>query len=141
VGQPLTKKSKDKVPVPKSKNSPKQAAQSASSPINQEKLEEKLTKYLLNPDHAVGKFKAKYFKNLGYTLENWKDLASELKFDIEKAEKEEITRFGAQPYTQNIKINSADGKSSSIIKTGWELKEGMSEIDFITAYPAHKDDV
>jgi hypothetical protein len=137
----LTKKSNDKITPAASKTPAKKADKSAPLPINQAKLEEKLTKYLLNLEHPLGKHKAQYFKDMGYTLANWRALAKELKFDIDLAEKGEITKFGAQRFTQHIKINSADGTSSRIITTGWELKEGMKEIDLITAYPAHKEDV
>jgi hypothetical protein len=110
-------------------------------PVNKAKMEQKLTKYLLNPDHPQGASKAIYFANLGYSLNNWQDLAKQLQFDATRAIDDGITVFNAQAYTQHIKINSADGSATAIIRTGWEQKEGQSEIDLITAYPSELDDV
>ena len=46
--------------------------------INSESIEippAKLTEYALNPEHPVGKHKAKVFETtLGYTLDNYQDL-------------------------------------------------------------------
>ncbi len=43
-------------------------------------VEEKLTQYALNPDHEVGKHKAKLFKELlGIELDDWRYLAAQLK--------------------------------------------------------------
>lgn len=40
--------------------------------------EEKVCDYLLNRSHPVGGFKAAWFASLGYTSENWQDLADDL---------------------------------------------------------------
>jgi len=41
--------------------------------------QEKLLDYLLSPTHPVGQFKARFFRALGYTNDNWKQLESDLR--------------------------------------------------------------
>jgi hypothetical protein len=40
---------------------------------------EKVRDYLLSPTHPVGRFKAAYFAQLGFTQANWEIFASELR--------------------------------------------------------------
>jgi len=39
---------------------------------------DKIRGYLLSAEHPIGRFKARFFRALGYTPENWKRLASDL---------------------------------------------------------------
>ena len=40
---------------------------------------EKLRDYILSPIHSIGRFKAAFFKKLGYSAENWKILEQDLR--------------------------------------------------------------
>lgn len=102
--------------------------------LDHQNIKDKLLKYVLNPEHEIGKDKAKYFKSIGYTAENWKDLADQLKFDPEKATKRPETEFG-QPYEQKITIELPDGKRTRIIVTGWMHLKGTKVIRLTTITP------
>jgi hypothetical protein len=69
-----------------------------------ESVNDKLRRYLLDPNHPVGGDKAKWFrKALGFTQENLDDLAKQVKFDPAKAVATELTQHG-QKYEQVIEI-------------------------------------
>jgi hypothetical protein len=58
---------------------------------------EKLRDYLLAPSHLVGRHKAAFFRALGYTPENWKDLESDLRhFLREEAREKGDTKYGTK---------------------------------------------
>lgn len=40
--------------------------------------DEKIRGYLLNPSHPVGGSKAVWFASIGYTMDNWQELANDL---------------------------------------------------------------
>jgi hypothetical protein len=97
---------------------------------------DKLQRYLLNPDHPVGKDKAKWFKEaLGYTLDNAQKLADQINFDPLKAELTEVTEYGMK-YNQVITITGANGRSIDVL-TAW-IKNNDGIVRFVTAVPAKK---
>ncbi len=121
------------------KSSKKSAPQRAAKlepelKLDHKNIEDKLLKYVLNKEHELGKDKAKYFESIGYTAENWKELAVQLKFDPKKATKRAETDFG-QPYEQKITIDLPDGKRTRIIVTGWMHLKGTKVIRLTTITP------
>lgn len=102
--------------------------------VNKEKIHD----YLLSSVHPIGKLKARFFHALGYSQENWKELAS----DIEKillngnVEKMEHTVFGMK-YVVSGNLNTPSGKTAHII-TVWIIKKNESITRLITAYPGDK---
>ena len=76
---------------------------------------DKLQRYLLDPDHPVGKHKAAFFeKALGYTRENMSALAKQIVFNPNTARPTEITQYGTK-YNQVITIVGANGKKIDMI--------------------------
>lgn len=51
---------------------------------------EKVRGYLLSPSHPVGRFKARFFESLGYTLDNWEALSEALREVARVGEAEEV---------------------------------------------------
>ena len=95
---------------------------------------EKLRDYLLDPSHIVGRHKAAFFRALGYTQENWKDLESDLRrFLREEAREKGETKYGTK-YDIQGQINGPAGRSSRIV-TAWIVLHGEDFPRFITAHP------
>ncbi|MFZ2095400.1 MAG: RHS repeat-associated core domain-containing protein [Anaerolineales bacterium] len=103
------------------------AAQTAQS------VTDKLTRYLLNPNHPRGSTMAIWYKNaLGFTQENMGDLAKQIVFDPKTAYITEVTQFGTK-YNQIISIMGANGKVIDIVAAWIELAGGT--IKLVTTVP------
>jgi len=95
---------------------------------------EKLRDYLLSFSHPVGKFKAVFFRTLGYTDKNWQQLELAIRSLLKQdAFERERTNFG-QKYEIRGTIVGPSGKQANII-TIWIIREGEEVPRFITAYP------
>lgn len=104
--------------------------------IHRNSVVQKLEKYLLNPDHPVGKSKAEWFsKALGFTKENMGDLAKQIVFDPKSAKTTAVTEFGTK-YNQTIAINGANGKTINVV-FGW-IKNKDNIVRLVTGVPAKK---
>jgi len=98
---------------------------------------EKIKDYLLSSIHPIGRFKAVFFYNLGYSVDNWgilaRDIKSILKYDVKKTVK---TEYGVK-YEIHGLITGPNNKSSTII-TVWIIINNEQELRFVTAYPGDK---
>lgn len=91
---------------------------------------EKLTEYLLQPTHPIGKSKAKFFNKIASPIANHKDLQQELLWIArnQKVVKIEQTEHGT--------VYNIDGEiRGAKIKTVWFIKSGSDNPHFVTAYP------
>lgn len=96
---------------------------------------EKLTEYLLSSTHLVGKFKAKFFRRLGYDESN----VDKLIVTIRKiAQNEEVVEKASSPYgTKYIiegKVTTPSGKRV-LLQTVWIIESFKKRPRFVTAYP------
>jgi hypothetical protein len=90
----------------------------------------KLQEYLLSETHEVGKFKAKFFQKLGFTITDITLLEQAL-LDIAKSE--EVTEVIKSPYGKKYVI---DGTINFVmIQTVWIIEKEQKYPRFITAYP------
>ncbi|KZS38233.1 hypothetical protein AWE51_19545 [Aquimarina aggregata] len=97
-------------------------------------VKDKLARYLLNLDHAVGGSKAKFFKDaLGFTLDNADDLAKQIVFNNKKAIATEVTKYGTK-YSQNIAIKGANGRVIDVTFAWIKNKDGL--VKLVTGFPA-----
>ena len=99
-------------------------------------VEEKLDRYLLNPEHPVGGAKAKFFEQaLGFTRANAGGLAKQLVFDLSKATKTAVTPYGIK-FNQVINVVGANGRTIPI-KTAWimEIEYSTAKVRLVTAVP------
>ena len=104
--------------------------------ITELSVEDKLTRYLLNPDHPLGSSKAKWFdKALGYSKDNLMDLAKQIKFDENKAVITETNEHGTQ-YNQVISIKGTKGKTIDVT-FAW-IKNTDGNVRLVTAFPSKK---
>lgn len=95
---------------------------------------EKLQDYILSESHAVGRFKAKFFRALGYERDDWKALKGDIlaMLDNEAVEKER-TEYG-QKYEVRGAIQGPSGKRADVVSV-WIVLDGEDFPRFITAYP------
>lgn len=91
--------------------------------INSESIEispAKLTEYALNPEHPVGKHKAKVFETtLGYTLDNYQDLIDNVYRNINKFPFSQIgSNDQGKLFRCDIAMSGPNGKTA-VVRTGW----------------------
>ena len=91
-------------------------------------VDDKLARYLLNPEHPIGGPKAKWFEEaLGFTRSNADDLAKQLTFDPAKAVQTAVTEHGTK-FNQIIDVVSANGRTIPV-KVAWiRDKDGVVRI-------------
>jgi hypothetical protein len=112
------------------------ATEGATAQLSQESVTTKLERYLLNPDHAKGGPKAKWFEQaLGFTRQNAPDLAKQIVFDEGKAVETGVTEFGTK-YNQVIPITGANGKIIDVT-FAW-IREDNGLVRLVTAIPTSR---
>ena len=100
--------------------------------------EAKLREYLLSPTHPVGRFKAQFFRRLGYSRDDHHVLASDL---LALLQNEIATttenEFGTK-YVVSGWIETPNGEVQRIV-TVWMTRVGEDSPDLVTAYPGGGD--
>lgn len=98
----------------------------------------KLRDYLLSDSHPVGRFKAAFFRSLGYTRERPEELESALRRLVRtgEAELDEATVHG-QKYRVNGTLAGPEGVSASVT-TVWIVPNGEQCARFVTAFPGER---
>jgi len=103
----------------------------------------KLTEYLLSETHPTGRFKAQFFKKLGFKRANVEQFEEWLR---SIALNESVTEVVSSPYgvkyivDAQVAIPSAERVS---VRTVWIMEWGDDRPRFVTAYPisriSHKE--
>src|SRR5690606_24284245 len=97
---------------------------------------EKLRDYLLSTDHPVGRFKARFFRSLGFSRDHWEELESALRdFVSLDAEFIDENEYGVK-YTIRGTLAGPMGASASTV-TVWFIRRGEDFPRFVTAYPGN----
>ena len=102
---------------------------------------EKLRDYILSPIYPIGRFKAAFFKKLGYSAENWKILEQDLRNQILL---EDVMKVKETQYAQKFIIKgflTGPAKKTVQIITVWVIIKREDIPKFITAYPGGKDEI
>ena len=91
---------------------------------------EKLRDYLLNPEHPQNRGKARLYAALGYTAENWEELAEDLRAQHAPLDAEEqIHPF----WKRYIIVGRLQGpRGSATIRSVWQIDSGSHVPRFIT---------
>ena len=101
---------------------------------------EKLTDYALNPDHPVGKEKAKAFRTaLGYTKENYEELQRKI-LELHQEDKmvlKQESQYGKQ-YEEIMAIPGPNGKTANVL-TAWIKETESSEPRLTSLYVTKKE--
>ena len=94
----------------------------------------KIRDYLLSAEHPIGRFKARFFRALGYAPEDWERLASDLVSAAQAHDAEPIP----SPYGEKFRIigrlTGPNGRSAEVISV-WIRLPGSDAPRFVTAYP------
>ena len=94
----------------------------------------KLQNYLLSSSHPVGRFKAEFFKSIGFTDENRASLEIEIRALLRnEATIKEETEYGQKYEVRGI-ITGPAGLKAEIV-TVWIVLRDEETARFITAYP------
>ena len=95
----------------------------------------KVRDYLLSASHPVGRFKAAFFRALGYTPENYGELEADLRRLVETADagSEEAAEYG-QKYRVSGQLTGPGGVAATVV-TVWIVLRGESQPRFVTAFP------
>ncbi len=96
---------------------------------------EKLVGYLLSETHAVGKSKARLFRESGFDETNIAQLERELRNIAQNENVEDIIH---SPYGTKYVIDGSmkTPKGGVVrIRTGWIIETGRDNPRFVTAYP------
>ena len=97
-------------------------------------LPEKLQEYLLSPTHVTGRYKAAFFRGLGYERYNWQVLERDLRSLLnEDATELDSTEFG-QKFAVRGSLAGPNGRSADIV-TVWIILVDSDVPRFVTAYP------
>lgn len=99
-------------------------------------VDDKLKRYLLNPDHPLGASKAKWFDEaLEFNIKNSDKLAEQIVFNEASAVKTEVIEQGVK-FNQVIPIQGANNKVIDV-KFGW-IRNNDGVVRLITAIPTKK---
>ena len=95
----------------------------------------KIRDYLLSATHPLGRFKASFFRALGYTSSNWDVLASDLRALAERGEAElaGMNDYGQKYLVRGI-LKGPSGGSATVV-TVWIILSGEGVPRFVTAFP------
>lgn len=95
---------------------------------------EKVRDYLLSPTHPVGRYKAGFFRSLGYTGEDWQRLQRDLQaLASERVTAIQRTEYGIK-HQIRATITGPNGRSAAII-TIWIVHHDEDQARLVTAYP------
>lgn len=98
--------------------------------------QDKLRRYLLSETHPIGRWKARFFRGIGFDETNLTPLERSL---IEIAKTEEIvesvvTRHGTKYVVEGL-VRAPSGNQVRL-RTVWIVDAGQDRPRFVTAYPA-----
>jgi hypothetical protein len=97
---------------------------------------EKLTNYLLSLDHPIGRWKAKFFRSIGFNETNVDTLREALRRIAQDGKvKEAVSSSFGKKYVIEGSVMAPNG-GVTVLCTVWILGSGEDRPRFVTAYPA-----
>jgi len=95
---------------------------------------EKLTDYLLNVDHKRGGTKARLLAQFGYTVDNWEQLAADLRANLAaEVDFVKTTLYGVR-YEVRMVLQTPAARTLAL-RTVWQIDDGTDCARLITLYP------
>ncbi len=95
----------------------------------------KICDYLLSDTHPVGRFKARVFRSLGYTVESWTQLRDDL---LNHGQTGKVERIERSAYGMKVVISATlkgpNGASRSF-RTVWLIPYDSRQPRLVTAFP------
>lgn len=95
----------------------------------------KIAEYLLSSAHPVGRFKAVFFRGLGFTASSWSDLRDAIHALAQTGDAVELppTAFGRRFEVRGSLVGPS-GRSARIV-TAWIVRSEEDFPRFVTAHP------
>ena len=94
----------------------------------------KVRDYLLSRSHPIGRYKAAFFRSLGYDQADWGALATDLQSLLTgDAQQIGITEYGVK-YEIRGSITGPNGRTANVL-SAWIILTGEETPRFVTAYP------
>lgn len=95
----------------------------------------KVRDYLLSTEHPIGRFKANVFRNMGYSRDDWQQLAADLLNIARNGEAElgESTEYGEKYTVDGFLRGPRTGVMHT--RTAWIIRSGENFPRFVTAFP------
>ncbi len=95
----------------------------------------KLHGYLLSTSHPIGRFKAAFFRALGYSADEWRRLEADLRAQhlTREAIPVETSGYG-QKYEIRATLVGPAGRTADVVSV-WVILAGEDFPRFVTAYP------
>src|SRR4051794_40727233 len=78
-------------------------------------LEAKITNYLLDEEHPIGRHKARFFVQFGFSIERWQEMASALTKHPSRNPIEEINSPYGKKYVVQCSMETPDGRNPCIV--------------------------
>ena len=96
----------------------------------------KLRDYALNPEHDLGQYKAAFFAQMGYTADDWEQLAHDIREQhlSQPAELGQPSPFGSK-YTITASLQGSKGAPRQVT-TVWIFRPGNDFAELVTIEPA-----
>ena len=100
--------------------------------------QEKITEYLLSPDHPRGRWKAQFFVKVGFSPVEGDVLVAALLQHVadHQVKKVEDSQFGIH-YTVEGAMEVPDG-SAPVVRSIWFIRTGDTIPRLVTAYPLER---
>lgn len=100
--------------------------------------EPKVRDYLISESHPVGRFKATFFRALGYSTTGWERLAMDLRIHAiaNEATPTEVNEYG-QKYEIRGTLAGPTGRTAALVAV-WIVLRGEDVPRFVTAFPGAK---
>ncbi len=103
--------------------------------VSAEVSKEKITHYILNPEHPRGKHKSKFFMNFGFRKSEWKILADSL---VKHCNEKELSNVKENDYGKKYIVEGrlkTPDKRNPKVRTIWFIESNEQIPKFVTAYP------
>jgi hypothetical protein len=96
---------------------------------------EKIRDYLLSPSHPVGRFKANFFSELGFSQDLWQELEGQIRVHAQSGDVAlgSASEYG-QKYIVRGDLRGPSGRTARILSV-WIVRRGDTVPRFVTAYP------
>jgi len=91
--------------------------------------------YLLSDTHPVGRFKARVFRSLGYTVESWRRLRDDL---LQHGQTGKVQWIGMSAYGMKVVISATlkgPNGASRPFRTVWLIPNHSNRPRLVTAFP------
>ena len=98
----------------------------------------KLRDYVLNTEHTIGKYKATFFVEIGYSADNWQKLESDIREQhlSQPAEPGQESPFGRK-YTITAPLRGPQGEVRQVA-TIWIIRPNNDFPELVTMVPANR---